>query len=92
MLKKKFEMKIKDVLGEDLFGFRRQLGNKDASGMLRKYQNEVCTEKGIVWGLHWLAEGIWTCELDKNNTDPEGKLYRLARKKTDKQIVRGSEC
>ena len=48
MLKKKFEMKIKDVLGEDLFGFRRQLGNKDASGMLRKYQNEVCTEKGIV--------------------------------------------
>jgi hypothetical protein len=48
MLRRKFEMKIKDVLGEDQFGFRRQLGTKDVIGMLRKYQNKVCTEKGIV--------------------------------------------
>jgi hypothetical protein len=48
MLRRKFEMKIKDVLGEDQFGFRRQLGTKSATGMLRKYQNEVWTEKVIV--------------------------------------------
>jgi hypothetical protein len=34
-------MKIKDVLGEDQFGFRRGKGSTDAIGMLRKHQNEV---------------------------------------------------
>ena len=85
-------MKIKDVFGENQFGFRRGQGIKDDIGMLRKYQNEVWREKGIVWRRHRLAESIWTCELDKMNRDPEGKLYWLARKKTDKQIIRGSEC
>jgi hypothetical protein len=47
MLRRKFEMKIKDVLGEDHFEFRRRQGSKDATGMLRKYQNEVWTENRI---------------------------------------------
>jgi hypothetical protein len=48
VLRRKFEMIIKDVLGEDQFRFRRGQGTEDAIGMLRKYQNEFWTEKGIV--------------------------------------------
>jgi len=42
--------------------------------------------------LHALAEGIWTCELDQINSDPNGNWYRLARKKIYQQIVNCSEC
>ena len=45
MLRRKFEMKINGVLGGNPFGFRRGQGSKDAIGMLRKYRNEVWTEK-----------------------------------------------
>jgi hypothetical protein len=45
MLRRKFEMKFKDVLGEDQFGFRRGQRSKYTIGMLRNYQNEVWTEK-----------------------------------------------
>jgi len=48
MLRRKFEMKINDVLGENQFVFRRGQVTKDAIWMLRKYQKEVWTEKGIV--------------------------------------------
>jgi hypothetical protein len=41
MLRRKFEIKIKDVLGEDQFRYRIEKGSKDAIGMLRKHQNEV---------------------------------------------------
>jgi len=34
-LRRRIEKKIKDVLGEDQFGFRRRKGTRDAIGMLR---------------------------------------------------------
>jgi len=48
MLRRKFEMKIKDLLGENQFVFRRGQGAKDTIGMLMKYRKEVWTEKGNV--------------------------------------------
>ena len=35
ILRRRIEKKIKDVLGEDQFGFRRGKGTRDAIGMLR---------------------------------------------------------
>jgi hypothetical protein len=35
ILRRRIERKIKDVLGEDQFGFRRGKGTSDAVGMLR---------------------------------------------------------
>jgi len=35
ILRRRFEKKIEDVLGEDVFGFRRGKGTKNATGMLR---------------------------------------------------------
>jgi len=35
ILRRKIEKEIKDVLGEDQFGFRRVKGTRDAIGMLR---------------------------------------------------------
>jgi len=44
----------------------------------------------IIKIIHRLAEGIWTCNLDQIYGDPKGSWYRLARKKTDQQIVHGA--
>jgi len=35
ILRRRFEKKIEDVLGEDQFGFRRGKGTRDAIGILR---------------------------------------------------------
>jgi hypothetical protein len=35
ILKRRIESKIEDTLGEDLFGFRRGKGTRDAIGMMR---------------------------------------------------------
>jgi hypothetical protein len=35
ILRRRFKKKIADVLGEDQFGFRRDKGTRDATGMLR---------------------------------------------------------
>ena len=35
ILRRRIEKKIKDILGEDQFGFRRRRGTRDAIGMLR---------------------------------------------------------
>jgi hypothetical protein len=41
VLRRRIEMKTKDVLGEDQFGFGRGKETGDAIGMLCKYQNKV---------------------------------------------------
>ena len=42
ILRRRIERKIEDVLGEDLFGFRRGEGTSDAVGMVRIIVERTC--------------------------------------------------
>ena len=50
----------------------------------------VCVERTNNCLLHRMAEGTWPCKEDHINAHPKGNWSRLARKKTDLQIVHGS--
>jgi hypothetical protein len=54
VIRRRSEMKIEDVLGEDQFGFRKGNGTRDAIGMLR-----IISERTLDTG-----EEIWVCFID----------------------------
>jgi hypothetical protein len=64
--------------------FEIRLGIEEGKKILDA-ENDIRTNFGhgsvIVCVVHRLAEGIWECNLDQINTDPEGKRYRLAGKR-----------
>jgi len=53
VLRKSIEMKTEDVLGKDLFGYRRGKGTRDANGMLR-----IISELTLEANKELCAEGI----------------------------------
>ena len=91
IFKRRNERKIEDVLWEDLFGFRRWKGTRDANSVA---ENNIRTTFGNRWEivclLHRMTEGIWPCKMHQIHADPEGKWYWLVWKKTDQQTVCGS--
>jgi hypothetical protein len=54
VIRRRSEKKIEDVLGEDLFGFRKGKGTRDATGMLR-----IIPERNLDIG-----EEICVCFID----------------------------
>jgi hypothetical protein len=58
ILKRRIDMKIKDVLGEDQFGFIRGKGTRDAIKDAENIRTNLGDRCGTVRLLHRLAEGI----------------------------------
>jgi hypothetical protein len=58
IFRKRIERKIKDVIGEDRFGFRRRKGSRDAVGELR-----IISEQTLD-----VDEGLCACFVDWQNT------------------------